>query len=508
MKLSVEVSGKLPVLAWILEVNDDGPQALVGSRVEFCDQWLVEGVWDGAFELGDFDRTEAFWGSGVRVRDDSVIVVPSVSTTDRVLYCVTQRGLVVSNSLPALLSQLGVRLDAKTDYLRSAYALQSGVFSYDDRLATSRSDLVIRVLVHQNLCVEAGKVALLSKSSVRQFESFAEYTVQLRAVVGRIGENLAATRRTNRMTPVATASSGYDSACCAVFAKHAGAKICYTSRESNSLRGMLLGGRSQGDSGESIALQLGLECRFLSRYPSLAEVEFRSASAIRPELAFTNLTQFQSVGVGIVFTGFYGDTAWGMTDPAKTDDELKWAEPSGYSISEGRLHLSYINLALPFLFGRSRESLARISSSVEMRPWSIGGGYDRPIPRRILEENGVARSMFGREKRAILNLEDRPVNRDARTLFYRWLSACGPMSAFQYATRERANRWLFYVLALRDKVLEILTRRSRYTPRDMLWTARWNPQSLMLLWASTTVADRIATHGETTSGHRHSSPDI
>ncbi|MCZ7628807.1 MAG: acyl-CoA dehydrogenase family protein [Microthrixaceae bacterium] len=33
-----------------------------------------------------------------------------------------------------------------------------------------------------------------------------------------------------------------------------------------------------------------------------------------------------------------------------------------------------------------------------MAPWSIGGRYDRPIPRRIVEEAGVERRLFGHHK--------------------------------------------------------------------------------------------------------------
>jgi hypothetical protein len=36
-----------------------------------------------------------------------------------------------------------------------------------------------------------------------------------------------------------------------------------------------------------------------------------------------------------------------------------------------------------------------------MRPWRVGGNYDRPIPRRLVEEAGVPRRAYAREKRAI-----------------------------------------------------------------------------------------------------------
>jgi hypothetical protein len=35
-----------------------------------------------------------------------------------------------------------------------------------------------------------------------------------------------------------------------------------------------------------------------------------------------------------------------------------------------------------------------------MRPWRVGGAYDRPIARRILEEAGIPRGTFGVSKTA------------------------------------------------------------------------------------------------------------
>ena len=36
-----------------------------------------------------------------------------------------------------------------------------------------------------------------------------------------------------------------------------------------------------------------------------------------------------------------------------------------------------------------------LACSDEMAPWSLGNDYDRPIPRRIVEEAGIPRALFG-----------------------------------------------------------------------------------------------------------------
>jgi hypothetical protein len=40
------------------------------------------------------------------------------------------------------------------------------------------------------------------------------------------------------------------------------------------------------------------------------------------------------------------------------------------------------------------ETIIGLSNSPEMAPWQVGGDYDRPIPRRILEERGIERGTF------------------------------------------------------------------------------------------------------------------
>jgi len=49
---------------------------------------------------------------------------------------------------------------------------------------------------------------------------------------------------------------------------------------------------------------------------------------------------------------------------------------------------------------RQKTDIVRITESSEMDSWRLGNTYDRPIPRRIAEEAGVPRHLFGQDKMA------------------------------------------------------------------------------------------------------------
>jgi hypothetical protein len=73
---------------------------------------------------------------------------------------------------------------------------------------------------------------------------------------------------------------------------------------------------------------------------------------------------------------------------------------SGASLGEFRRRVDFIHLPLPFVGALRHSDLHAIANSPELAPYSIGGGYDRPLPRRIAEEAGIARSAFGMAKKA------------------------------------------------------------------------------------------------------------
>src|SRR5690606_38494472 len=85
-------------------------------------------------------------------------------------------------------------------------------------------------------------------------------------------------------------------------------------------------------------------------------------------------------------------------------------------------------LAVPYLGARRREDLYRITHSDELGPWRLNVPYDRPLPRRIAEERGVPREMFGQKKLAsVINFPLPSVPRDPalRAEYFDYLAAKG-----------------------------------------------------------------------------------
>ena len=91
-----------------------------------------------------------------------------------------------------------------------------------------------------------------------------------------------------------------------------------------------------------------------------------------------------------------------------------------------RLDAGYVQVAVPFIGGRRRADIVHITESAEMDPWRLGTDYDRPIPRRLAEEAGVPRALFGQKKVASIVMfppPPVPIGRDLRREFLAFLRA-------------------------------------------------------------------------------------
>lgn len=473
MRLEVDVVASWPRLGWVAEAypGSETLRVCVGQSVEHGPDFAVEAVWDGPYAEAGFDRTDLVFGSGVRVREGRAIFVSSGTTVDRLWWLDPGPRFVVANSLPLLLAWSGVRLSETYDrYTQDIESVCSGLDRYVGELPTDGPP--IRVVYFDNLEWDGQRIQKLPKPLGASWENFDDYRRYLTSVARRLGENARAYERKASVTIAGTVSTGYDSPAAAVVAAEAEARTAYTLDRARSVL-------PRSDDGSKIAAILGLECEAYRRKREHLRQERRFICALGWSMDI-NMSVFDyPEGLTLLFTGFHGDKFWdpqhGLASPT-----IVRGDPSGLGMAEFRLSEGILHCPVPFWGVRRAREMIQISRSPEMTPWSVGGDYDRPVPRRIVEEAGVPRSSFGSRKKATtLDWHHHWPETDAcRREFRDWLAARGMRARSPVALA--VGRWVEGVINSR---LRALFRTS--------WP-RWRcPDTAMYLfaWANNSAAD-------------------
>ncbi|MCP4410809.1 MAG: hypothetical protein GY807_24325 [Gammaproteobacteria bacterium] len=398
----------LPKSAWAAHMRRNEPTIDVyhGTSVETQNGFFVEGAWDGEYHIGEFDEAITLLGSGGRLLDVGTVVFASPSHIfDRLYSLAKVDRLYISNSLAFLLSISGEALDKEYQSYPDILYRKYGVGKENSKIPT-QSQNFIRLFYYTNAIVSLDlKIDEQSKHGAETFINYASYIHFLESTVARVFNNASAPQRGvayNRL--VVALSTGYDSTATSVFAKHVGCKEAVTFKEA---RPMDVAQFNPGeDNGTCIATAMGMSCQefgrldyLLSRqeFPEgeiLATSHFVDLYALSLETYLTDRT--------ILFTGFRGDQMWDKEEGTAQDY-------GGPGLAEFRLRKGFLHFPLPYLGTRNvqpdkcevSQSVRRISNSEEMVPWSIGGDYDRPIPRRIAESAGIDRNLFGMSKKAV-----------------------------------------------------------------------------------------------------------
>ena len=421
----------LPKLAWLASLDREGGgevTVLHGSAVECRGDWMVEGVWDGEFERGEFHRSENFFGSGIRLDGDRIHFVPSSAPMDRLFYCNWKRTLLVSNSLVLLLGYTGARLDSNHDYNEDSRAILNGVKRYEKAFRVCHPEIERFCQVyHERLVVSGGGISFELTSRVHDIRSFEQYSSMLQETLVRLRHNFESPLRTVRLDAFTNLSSGYDSTAAASLVKAIGVTTCFTSQRSSSLVPRWISGEMTLDDGRPIAAALNL--RALPLDPPLSkgsddELYFYATDPGKSELVFQRMATHiaEECQAAVVFTGHFGGTVWDVN--LKSDfvnDELMRNDLSGLRLSEVRLKSGFLHVPVPAILARSIVSIMAISRSPEMAPWRLGNDYDRPIPRRIAETAGVARHLFGMRKKMVSKLQRYPRDARLRRQFFEFL---------------------------------------------------------------------------------------
>ena len=504
--LNAVPSAALPKLAWVASMPLSGGEvrAVHGTAVERADRWLVEGVWDAPFGRGEFHTSEAFFGSGLRVEDHRTVAAASTGLVDRLLYFVNDGRLTVSNSLVTLLAVSGAQLDLDHHYGPDCSASLRGLFGQPYGLRVdAASGIQFQQLYHGNLVVAAGTVSIEMRSQPRAFDSFESYVGELRATLLRVRDNAISTERQVPVRAYTTLSSGYDSAAVACLARELGVAECFTTRPDATRKGWVA-----LEDGAAIADALGLKAHLLqppSETTTADELYFLAPTQWGSELIFHDMARYigDSGGTAVVFTGYHGDKVWDVATAGRyLADDIVRGDTSGLNLSEIRLERGFFNVAVPFVFARNIRNLVDIARSPAMSAWRLGNDYDRPIPRRIVEEAGVPRSLFGREKRVVMSYYQHPFNPELRERYFLWLDEQLGIDRLRVRASElvRGVEWklgsIFARLGRPANSFGIAARLKRTLFRGH------DPRHLMFKWSANELAARIREHaGSSVLGH-------
>lgn len=394
MRLEYVPVPEWPPLAWLARCERSGSKAVVfhGSRVETHDEWFCEAAWAGDYQDGDFDRTDIVAGSGGRLRGGELIFVSSGSTVDRLNALEREGEAWVSNSLACLVASAEATLSPSyTQYWRTFRSVVRGIRGYRPDLPTSAGP--IRLVYFDNLVWDGRALTLRPKPGLgRDFSSFARFSGFLSESMEAMARNMASPGRRFPYRLLTTASSGYDSSTVTVLARQAGCEfvVCVDhDREGDD------------DSGEPLARVLGMKVVSIKshawRRNDLPEVAFLAADSHGGDVFFKGAEP--ALEGTVLFTGFHGDKMWDK-HPKDVSENIVRGDQSGLSLSEYRLRAGFLHCPVPFWGVRQIRDVKAISNSPELEAWDVEGDYSRPICRRIVEEAGVPRELFGTKKKA------------------------------------------------------------------------------------------------------------
>src|SRR3954454_5548882 len=367
-----------PCLAWLCELSAD-LSVHCGSHVEVFDNGLVEGCWDGPFGAFDFLGCPNFFGSGVVKSGGVTWFCPPCHTVD-CLYAMRHRDrFLVSNSLMLLFRESGAPLNLSYNYTEKLVTITNGIDASETIIYDSIDTTFYRV-TYDDFRFDGGVVKRRRKRMPAGFADFGEYRRYLLDTIAACTRNADDPQRGWRYQLLASCSSGYDSNAGAALAAQVGC------RRAISLRS----GRGGGaDSGRPVAEILGLACVERERCgrPSgdmFREVEFLMAGSGGADYP---LSAFEDELAGaLLLTGYHAEAIWDSR--ARPTGALARVGNTGCSLAEIRLRVGFLHMPVPAIGALRDSDVITRGRSSEMPPFSIGGDYARPIPRRILEEAG------------------------------------------------------------------------------------------------------------------------
>jgi len=304
--------------------------------------------------------------------------------------------IYVSNSLAFVLNETRSELDPfYKEYVSDMSSILYGCES--EKLIKSSPLKEGRVLRYHRCCNLLIDSSLNMNEEIRKsglfFKDYNDYKCKVVQIMERLKSNALHDNREHKYGSISTISRGYDAPSACVLAKYLDCNEVVTFSN------------PQDDDGEEIARILDyakihkIDSKIYLRNKNYLEAE--GAASGEGGATFMGLENLYKGKLFIM--GSRGDSLFERLHKNVNDaldfhvgNMLSQASLTPY---ENLLKNSSVLVALPMVGADRWSDLARISNSEEMKYWSLGNNYDRPIARRLLEDAGVKRDLFGQAKK-------------------------------------------------------------------------------------------------------------
>ena len=382
----------LPPMAWLYRMKvQSRPKLIHGRSVELLPDGFFEGCFSGKWLTCDFASCPDVFGSGLKTVGGVHHFVTPSHTLEGIFTLSRDGELAVSNSLCFLLEFHGATLPVDLSYGSRFASAAWGIDAYEKHLASTSAGHISWVLFDNLRVAEDLTTAHVRKPDGAPFTDYNSYVRLLKETVGSALANASDPGRSVNYTPLTTCSSGYDSSAVSAIASQLGCRTAITLKTSRE---------GANDSGLPVGQALGLEvieAERTQRVSSFEDVaEFLACGLGGEDYCYRDFSPFLD-GRALV-TAFYGDHHWDMQ--SKPNEIVSRLDLCGGSLQEFRLQRNFIHIPVPIIGTRRHSQIFAISRMEEMMPYTLNNDYDRPIPRRIAEESGVPRELFGQEKKA------------------------------------------------------------------------------------------------------------
>jgi len=421
----------LPRLSWyaVMYRSRNVVDVFHGSWVETRDFFFVDGAWEGDFSLGDIDSSYLLMGSGGRVRDEKAVFCTPCHIHERIHVIKTQSQLFVSPSLVFVLKMANRALDIQ--HIPYQVDLLNMIRIMDNHVGSIpiKDNEAIEIYHFRNIEIDSDlNITVKLKTDPPDFSNFNDYKGFLVKSLDSINKNANDEGRQVKYSLLTTVSSGYDSNVCASIATEIGCREAATFRDARPDKK-----RALDDSGKEIGEKMGLYVKEYDRLSVLdkegfPEAEFVACGDLGQDFHFSAFEGKLQKKIFIV--GYHGDTMWNRHNMNPVKDIIR-PSAAGSCLIEFKSRVGFIYVPLAYFGCLSLPSIYKISNSEEMKRWSVNSHYDRPIARRIVEEKGIPRHLFGQIKKATTVL----LNRHRSVL-----SRMNPQSAESFEQFYQKNR--------------------------------------------------------------------